>query len=72
MEEENDITIEESTEEGEVLSGSSKIKKLQERIKELELKIVGAGGRAAVVVELTLVGELRRLREQTVVAESWH
>ncbi len=36
MEEENDITIEESTEEGEVLSGSSKIKKLQERIKELE------------------------------------
>ncbi|MEK7228235.1 MAG: nucleotide exchange factor GrpE [Patescibacteria group bacterium] len=36
MEEENDIIIEESTEEGETLSGGQKIKKLQERIKELE------------------------------------
>lgn len=36
MEEENDITIEESTEEGDALSGASKIKKLQEKIKLLE------------------------------------
>lgn len=36
MEDENDITIEESTEEGEAISGGQKIKKLQERIKELE------------------------------------
>jgi hypothetical protein len=36
MEEENDITIEESTEEGEAISAGSKVKKLQDRIKELE------------------------------------
>ena len=36
MEEENDITIEESTEEGGVISAGNKVKKLQDRIKELE------------------------------------
>lgn len=36
MEEENDITIEESTEEGEAISGGAKIKKLQEQIKTLQ------------------------------------
>ena len=34
--EHDDITIEESTEEGEALRGADKVKKLQERIKELE------------------------------------
>lgn len=36
MEEEKDFEFEESTEEGEALSGTSKIKKLQEKIKTLE------------------------------------
>lgn len=36
MEEENDITFEESTEEGDAISGASKIKKMQEKIKLLE------------------------------------